>query len=588
MVVTPGKNFQGQKGFPTPSDHPENTACRIFVVPDNDQWLGLLMAAVEALLNPYNYFNWGELSIDDTVAAWSEIVDAAYERSLTSQCAVEAITPYWEDADGGDSDDESSTLSEVWYGLWDGANIVDTIAGFVFTGFVAATFGIQGAIQFATFLTRVRLFFRTADFGAIVQIFVDGDHLFDVDTYSAEAGLKTVDLFMPASVMGFRAEDVDKVPFTLVNSGTANPLATPNADGLYAMQVIRKHISESEIAPTNIIYDPDCDCVKKDWGDGLGFVDYPQGDPRHSTIFLRPPRTTDIRCASAANMVGWIHKFIDSAISTMEAFGFLLSIVTLLFNDLALISEGFTLFVSGVTDLAGNLLTAGSVLIDASFTETEYDLLLCIFFCNMDESGNVSIDALALIESEVTVQLNTTAALVVNEILTLQGEVGLTNAGRIGTATADCDGCDCGWSRCWDFSLSGDLLNLTLNEGTYDPGHSYLGVTAGAETAIVEMQSDVITEFRCTKVTLTYSMSDASPSNGGIDIRLYNGATLVVEWHELPAIPGSHQTWTWEGDENITQVLYTVSTGTLTGATCGLEKIRMEGFGDAPDIGDSC
>jgi len=547
------------------------------------------MGAIYELTQEENFRQYGALTPAEAAAAYQEIFDAGFYG--VANCEI-APTPYWEEESGDDSDDEGSQLNEIWYGLWDGANIVDTLAGFVFTGFVAATYGTEGAIQFATFLIRLRLFFRTADVGAIVAVFVNGDHIFDVDTYSAVEGKKAVDLYMPAS-MGLMALSDEVNTFTLVNTGTANPLATPNADGEFRMAIIRKQISEGEIQPVNIIYDPDCDCVKKDWGDGLGFVDYPQGDPRHSTVFLRPARTDeDVRCASAANMVQWIHDFIDSAISTMEAFGFLLSVVTLIFNDLSLISEGFSLFISGVTELAGNLLTAGSVLIDASFTSTEYDALLCIFYCNIGGDGSVTPDQLTTIEGQVTDGLNTTAALIVNEILLLQGEVGLANAGRIGSATADCSDCDCGWCFTLDFTLTdGSEWGWTVpgggTGGTWVSGTGWVGTFSDSNSVSRLALDQVIGIDVLTSYAFTYTKTDGGGANNVNHQRIY-GAAGITLFADNTNTFGTDLTKTITGDfEGVTELDISMNSGTNS-ATIIVSQVVYKGLGTNPFGTSNC
>ncbi len=172
MVITPGKNFEGQEGFPTPSDIPSDTACRSFVLPDNDEWFGLLMGAVELLLNPHNYFNYGALSIDDTVDAWQLIIQDSYDRSLTAQCAPDIPAPYWETAANVQAEEPS--LAQVWYGELVGGLTFNEVLGNIFiAGFVMAGAGLGAAIQFLVLARRFRLALRAHDLGSVVRIFIN-------------------------------------------------------------------------------------------------------------------------------------------------------------------------------------------------------------------------------------------------------------------------------------------------------------------------------------------------------------------------------------------------------------------------------
>jgi len=115
-MPTPGKNYEGQKGYPTPDSVPDTIACRVFRVPDNDAWLGVLMAAIETTLDEWRWYNWGSISIADTVDAWNEIILASYAESLVGTCPTNIVeAPYWDTA--SDADDNADFSDQPWYGL---------------------------------------------------------------------------------------------------------------------------------------------------------------------------------------------------------------------------------------------------------------------------------------------------------------------------------------------------------------------------------------------------------------------------------------------------------------------------------------
>lgn len=115
MAVTPGKNWPGQKGFPTPDNLPDDEVCRVFHVPNNDAWLGVLMAAVEQTLNEWQWFEWGSMSIPDTVAIWNDIILQAYDDATTLGCPAPLLAPYWDSAT--DVDAQADIPDQTWYGL---------------------------------------------------------------------------------------------------------------------------------------------------------------------------------------------------------------------------------------------------------------------------------------------------------------------------------------------------------------------------------------------------------------------------------------------------------------------------------------
>lgn len=84
-MTTPGKNFPGQKGFPTPNNTPGDTVRRIFIVPNSEEWLGLLEGAAQVLLDEWRYYDWGALTPAETVAAFNEVILASYTN--VCQCA---------------------------------------------------------------------------------------------------------------------------------------------------------------------------------------------------------------------------------------------------------------------------------------------------------------------------------------------------------------------------------------------------------------------------------------------------------------------------------------------------------------------
>lgn len=78
-MTFPGKNYPGQRGFPTPNSTPSTTRRRIFVVPADAEWLGLVMGAVEVLREEWRWYEWGALTPAEAAAAFNTIIIDAFE-----------------------------------------------------------------------------------------------------------------------------------------------------------------------------------------------------------------------------------------------------------------------------------------------------------------------------------------------------------------------------------------------------------------------------------------------------------------------------------------------------------------------------
>ncbi len=468
MVITPGKNFDGQKGFPTPSDVPSDTACRSFLLPDNDEWLGLLMGAVELLLNPHNYFNYGDLSIDDTVDHWQTIVQDAYDRSLLGTCAPMVDAPYWDTY--GDSDDESSVEDQPWYGelvpvasigsrrveLLDDDELTwrENLGIWAIAGFIAYSGQIGGAIAFIPFARRFVLKFRGNPLGAIAQIFIDGAKLATLDTASVDERIKAIDIQLP--------DDDEHEIWVAVSEDSA-----PGT----SLQVIRKELDPAEVYPENLRYDADCDCVQQTYDDGATWVEQPGQDPRTSDTFRYPTiGGGDPQCAAAANMTHFLQDVVETTLANLalglDALGLATSILPL-FVELGPFEILFGLGIG----LASGLISLGVDVINEEFTSEVYDQLTCIFYCNIEIDGSVTSEDLAAISSQIDAEMSADVALIMGLMFLLSGPVGLSNEGTIGDAEFDC-------SSCTSSATGSHTFDLTAAQGEWQasafaPGNTW-------------------------------------------------------------------------------------------------------------------
>jgi hypothetical protein len=238
------------------------------------------------------------------------------------------------------------------------------------------------------------------------------------------------------------------------------------------MELVRKRLSTAELIPPNIRYNPDTDQVQFSPDGGTTWVDTPSADPRHSDAFRYPPlETMDTRCDAAANMRAWLKQFLDQASDILCGGATALSVANAAIPLYELISGGSLTLLAVLTEVAGGLFSLGCTAITAAFDDDVYALIQCIFDCQIGVDGQVSASQFSTIQAHISAQLTTTAALITNAILSLQGEVGLSNAGAIGHETGDCSDCECAW--CYNFQ-DGQRLDDWVAEtfGTATPTYS--------------------------------------------------------------------------------------------------------------------
>lgn len=205
----------------------------------------------------------------------------------------------------------------------------------------------------------------------------------------------------------------------------------------------------------DVFYDPDCDCIKWLPPGSVDPVENPALDPRHADSLRYPPNAAaDQRCQAAANMTRFISDLIAEVILVVDSAGTAEGLIAILLPFLVELGP-FGILIDLVLGLAFVLFSAGATAIAAAFTSTVYDQLTCIFFCNVAEDGSVDSAALAAIQADIAAQIGGLVQTVLDAMFFLMGEVGLSNAGAVGDAPADCDDCACSW--CWSMTPATNL-----------------------------------------------------------------------------------------------------------------------------------
>ena len=143
---------------------------------------------------PYIEGSLNQLQLQSTWAGSPEDIYLAQQRAANLRLlfaeAVEptppsGISPFWDDADGGDTEGTPDESTYSW-----NERVEDwAIAAFV------ATSGVPGAAAaYLTIAPKFRLFFKRRDWGGIAKIFIDDVQIAQVDTYSPTPDVVSIDV----------------------------------------------------------------------------------------------------------------------------------------------------------------------------------------------------------------------------------------------------------------------------------------------------------------------------------------------------------------------------------------------------------
>lgn len=462
-------NIYGVRGYPTP-DFTDERHCRTFSIPNTTIALGVFMGALWTLADEKNWQQYGDMTPAEAADLFQDVLWEAYANDEGICPVIEA--PYWDTYDNAD-DQEPEGDPEAWYGelvpvasLLPGDELTwqENIGIWAIAGFIAYAGQIGAAIAFVPFARRFVLKFRGNPLGAIAEVFVDGAKIATLDTASSEDLIKAIDIQLP--------DDEEEHEIWVA-------VGEDSAPGT-SLQVVRKELNPSEVYPENLRYDSDCDCIQQTYDGGETWVDQPGQDPRHSSTFLYPPvDADDPRCQAAANMSSYFEHLIGTALGVMSAGLDALGVATAIMPVFVELGP-FAILIDIGFGLGAALIGLGVDVINSEFTPEVYDALTCIFYCNIELDGQVTPDDLSEINAQIGADLNPDVYLIMAACFLLMGEVGLSNAGTMGEAPADCDACDCSFCYTWDFNLSdyaGDGWAIESPYGHYATGGPYQSST---------------------------------------------------------------------------------------------------------------
>jgi hypothetical protein len=247
------------------------------------------------------------------------------------------------------------------------------------------------------------------------------------------------------------------------------------------MPVLRKKLTEAEFSNPALRWNADCDCIEFSSDGGETWQPDPNNDPRTSIIYKYPPLTgSDRQCRAAAGMVDYIRQVIDQTQAPVDAVGLAGGIIGII-----VFIPGFNVLWALILTIAFFIIDIGASIVFDSFTESVYDELLCIFYCNIDSSGQMDAAGYDEMYAQL-ITFDTIPRTVIQQLVAAVGYVGLSNAGVALEQAADCDECPC----CDEESIEvymNDGGGYTIVQGA-QVGTSYVVSTASGTTRRVTVK----------------------------------------------------------------------------------------------------
>lgn len=304
------------------------------------------------------------------------------------------------------------------------------------------------------------------------------------------------------------------------------------------MKVIRKRLDAVQTRVPFTRWSNICECVEITFDEGLTWVESPENDPREGVGFRAPPLTgIDAQCDAAARMVDVIRQQVDAALDAATAVG----IATAIIGIVTALVPGINLLVNLFVAIAGALVTIGAVAIDEAFTEEVYDGLICIFYDNIDENGQVSSAQIVQIQNDVNAQYPGVVFEVFALLVLGLGSNGFSNAGSLGDATGDCETCceeddpfcqtwdftvdDGGWSPATGYSNAAQYITDTGWASMWTSPNNRLYIERGFNRSLVEF--------------ISFDYVGSSPSGSEMFVQFFDGATLVHTTSNTPYASGA-------------------------------------------------
>jgi len=294
------------------------------------------------------------------------------------------------------------------------------------------------------------------------------------------------------------------------------------------MQIVRKKLSADELSTPGLRYNSETDAVESlinnEW------VDTPDADPRSNPALLYPALTTsDPRCDAAANMVAAIKNIVDQAVAVST----IVEMASLLYALFVVIFPPLLIFSPLVWALADIIFNLTVVVVDAAFTSSVYDDLLCYFYDNEADDGRLDGDGLEAVRQAVTDNQDAAVAAVIDGIFLIMGFVGMDNVGASGAETGECAAC----APCFEYDFTIDGQGWTaVSPTTYETDVGFIGQYVDEGSATWAFAYIDIAPQRLFSVKIDYCIDAGSGINNSVAWYAYLDGELVDYGADVPTV----------------------------------------------------
>jgi len=572
-MTEPGKFAPGLRGFPTPNTASGLNSYLLFLFED-ELWAQYILGACEPLTAEYNWYEAGDMLPEEA----SEALRLVIQQAPYNLTETDVQAPFWDDESGDDADDSAAVADQTWYGIWDGETFLESVSYVLLTNFLSTLVGTGAAIKFLTIPRAFRVAIRQNPHGANLLLFLDGGLYKVINGYSP---FDKVAEFLIAS---------PGTELLLVVDDTHDPDATPNGDGEYVVDVIRKRLSLEEVTDPAVRYGGDPPVYQTTDDGGTTWTDQPGADPRYSPTSFFPPLTpySGIECDTAARMTAQLKDSITLMCNVADAAQAVTGLL-----EIILLPEGLLgALLSLLFIICDWVIDEGQATILAAFTDTVYDDITCQLRCFIEPDGSITQSNLDAAWEQIKAAHTGTVATVIDEVRFLFTDAVFSNAGVKRTETGDCSGCDaCDWFVEYDFTTH-QLLGWNIYTDSFYG--SYGGYNGAAFVGQRLPPHELFVFLHCPGTVITGSSYFGTTFHGtGGGNHLYvvdtttNANPPAFTSESSNALPTVTDNWvvistsfTTTDGYGIYMVVDSNDTGTIT-----VKKIRLSGPGAPPPGG---
>jgi len=207
----------------------------------------------------------------------------------------------------------------------------------------------------------------------------------------------------------------------------------------------------SSAKPTKTRINPETGIYEVSYDDGVTWIPAPQDDPRTSgTTF--PPVAGDtgaeMRCKGANSALLFLQDVQAKELEGLENNATIADFILLLTSVLGALGIFFALVPSAIAAMLGFVVNFFGHRIaadfEAAFTETVWDDLFCILYCNIENDGSYTEQGWQAVKVALSADPSNYALGWMYNHINLIGVVGLTNAARSSYGgSRDCEDCNC-------------------------------------------------------------------------------------------------------------------------------------------------